>query len=134
MGSLSNRRFETGSGNSKKNTHKEKIDRQLVVQSSSTPFMYMWEGYNSNKEIVSFNTQDWLDDKIDKLTSIMSTLTAQGSDQNRPFKPKIYQGKKRGQTRNYYNQDKYQSRYRSNSGDRNSRKSYRGRAQYGKIV
>ena len=37
---------------------------------------------------------------------MMSKLTAQGSSQNRPFKPKIYQGKRRGQTRNYYNQDR----------------------------
>ena len=32
----------------------------------------------------------------------MSKLTAQGSSQNRPFKPKIYQGKRRGQAKNYY--------------------------------
>ena len=59
----------------------------------------------------------------------MSTQTAQGSNQNRPFKPKIDQCKRRGQSMNYYDQDKYQNRYRSNSGDR--RMSYRGRAQYG---
>ena len=59
----------------------------------------------------------------------MSKLTAQGSNQNQLFKPKIYQGKRRGQGRNYYDQDRYQNRYRSNSGDR--RMSYRGRAQYG---
>ena len=48
----------------------------------------------------------------------MSKLTAQGSSQNRPFKPKIDQGKGRGQARNYYNQDRYKGKYRSNSGDR----------------
>ena len=58
--------------------------------------------------------------------SMMSKLTAQGSSQNRPFKPKIYQGKMKGQARNYYD---HQNRYRSNSGDR--RMSFRGRAQYG---
>ena len=58
----------------------------------------------------------------------MSRLTAQGSSQNRPFKPTIYQGKRRGQTRKYYNQVRYQVRYRSNRDDRIS---YRGRAQYG---
>ena len=47
---------------------------------------------------------------------MMSKLTAQGSSQNRPLKLKIYQGKRRGQTINYYNQDRYQGRYRSNSG------------------
>ena len=53
----------------------------------------------------------------------------QGNNQNRLFKPKIYQGEKRGQSGNYYHQDRYQNRNISNSGDR--RMSYRGRAQYG---
>ena len=69
---------------------KQKLHRQLVGQSSSTPFMKIWEGYNSNKKTVSFDTQDRLDDKIDKPTSMMSKLSFQGSNQNRPFKPKIY--------------------------------------------
>ena len=93
--------------------------------------------YNS-KKVVTFNMQDRLDDKLDKITSIMSKLTAQGSNQNRPFKPKIYPGERRGQTRNYYDQSKYQNRYRSNSGDRRMsfrdtaqyRQNYRGRSQY----
>ena len=38
-------------------------------------------------------TKDMLDDKIDKLSSMMSRLLAQGSSQNRLLKPKIYQGK-----------------------------------------
>ena len=80
------------------------------------------------EKVVSFNTQDRLDDKLNKITSMMSKLTVQGSSLNRPFKPKIYQGKRRGQARNYYNQDRYQGRYRSNSGNR--RIAYRGRAQY----
>ena len=42
----------------------------------------------------------------------MSKLTAQGSNQNRPFKPKTYQGKRKGLFRNYYDQDRYQNRYR----------------------
>ena len=60
---------------------------------------------------------------------MMSKLTAQGSNQSKPFKPKIYQDKRRGQARNYYDQDDYQNKYRSNSGDR--RMLLRGRAQYG---
>ena len=62
----------------------------------------------------------------------MSTSTTQGSSKNRPFKPKIYQGKRRGQARafSYYYQDRYQSRYRSNSVDRYGGMPYRGRAQY----
>ena len=47
-------------------------------------------------------TQDSLDEKIDRLTSMMSILTAQGDNQNKQFKPKIYQSKRRGQTNNFY--------------------------------
>ena len=61
--------------------------------------MNIRDGYNSNK-VVTSDMQDRLDDTIDKLTSMMSKLAAQGNNQNRPFKPKIYQGKRRGQTRN----------------------------------
>ena len=60
---------------------------------------------------------------------MMSKLTAQGSSQNRWFKLKIYQEKRRGQARNSYNQDSFQGRFISISGNR--RMSYRGRAQYG---
>ena len=70
--------------------------------------MNIRDGYN-NKKGVTFDTQDRLDNKLDN-----TTLTAQGSYQNRPFKPKIYQGQRRGQTRNYYDQGKYQNRFRSN--------------------
>ena len=54
-------------------------------------------GYSSSKKVVTFDTQDKLDDKVDKIMSMISKLTAQSSSQNRPFKPKIYQGKRRGQ-------------------------------------
>ena len=74
---------------------KEKIDRQLAGQSSLTPLMSMNDGYSSKK--VTYNMQDSLDDKMDKLTSMMSKLTAQDNNQNKQFKPKIYQGRQRGQ-------------------------------------
>ena len=44
-------------------------------------------GYNSSKKVVTFDTQDRLDDKLDKITSMMSKQTAQGSYQTSPFKP-----------------------------------------------
>ena len=50
-------------------------------------------GYNS-KKVVTFDTQDRLDDKIDKLTSMMSKLTAKSNNQNKQYKPKIYHGKR----------------------------------------
>ena len=68
--------------------------------------MNVRDGYNS-KKVVTFDMQDRLHDKIDKLTSMKNKLTAQGNNQNKPFKPKIYQGKRRGQTRNYYDQGNY---------------------------
>ena len=67
-----------------------------------TPFINIRDGHNRKKEVI-FDTQDRLDDKIDKLTSMMIKLTAQGNNQNKQFKPKIYQGKRGGQMRNYYN-------------------------------
>ena len=57
--------------------------------------MNMPDGYNSSKKVVTFDTQDMLEDKLDKITSMMSKLTAQDSSQNRPFKPKIYQAKRK---------------------------------------
>ena len=49
---------------------KEKIDRQLAGQSSSTQFMSMKDSYNNKK--VTFDTQDGLQEKIDRLTVMMS--------------------------------------------------------------
>ena len=71
---------------------KERIERQLACQSSSTPCMNVRDGPNS-KKVVTFEMQDRLDDKIDKLTSMMSKLTVQGNNQIKPFKPRI-QGKR----------------------------------------
>ena len=107
---------------------KEKIDRQLVGQSTSTtPFMKVSEGYHTNNKAVSFVMQDSLDAKIDKLMSMMSKLTAQGDKQDKQFKPKIYQGKKRGQIKHNYDQSSYQTRNRSISGDK--RMSFRDRCR-----
>ena len=68
-------------------------------------------------------------DKKDNLTLMMNKLTAQGDNQDKQFKLKIYQGRRRGQSRNYYDQGNYQNRYILNSGDRST--SFRGRGQYG---
>ena len=72
---------------------KEKRDRQLAGQSTSTPFMKVRNGYHK-KKAVTFNTQDMLDIKIDKLMSMMGKLTGQANKQNKQFKPQIYQGKR----------------------------------------
>ena len=38
---------------------------------------------------------------INKLTAMISKLVARDSEVNRPFKPQIYQSKRRGQSRNF---------------------------------
>ena len=76
----------------KKILTKEKLDRQLVGQSSSTPFMNIRDGYSS-KKVVMFDTQDRLDNKIDKLTSVKSKLTAQSSSQIGSLNPKFIEAK-----------------------------------------
>ena len=94
---------------------KEKVDKQLGGQSSSTPFM------SCNKK-VTFYTWDRLEDKIDKLTVMMGKLAARDNGTNTQFKPQIYQSR-RGQSRNFYDshncdRGNYQNRYRWNSRDR----------------
>ena len=103
------------------------IDRQLAGQSSLTPLMSKKDRYNSKK--VTFDMQDSLDDKRDKITSMMNKLTAQDNNENKQFKPKIYQVRWRGQSRYNYDQANYQNRYRLNSGDR--RTLFRSRGQNG---
>ena len=78
---------------------KEKIGRQLSEQSFLTPFMNIKDGYISKK--VTFDTRESLDEKIDRLTSMMSKLIAQDDNKNKHFTSKICQSKRRGQTRNF---------------------------------
>ena len=103
---------------------KEKLDKQLTGQTSTSPFMSIREGTDKR---VSFNTKDELGDKIDKLTVVMSKLAAKDSHERRPFKPQTY--KSRGQNRSYG-----QGGYQARSNDRNkgygvnnsTRQNYRG--------
>ena len=83
---------------------KEKLDKQLTGQTSTSPFMNIRD---RTERKVSFNTKDELGGKIDKLTVVMSRLAAKDSYEKRPFKPQIY--KSRGQNRSY-NQGSYQNR------------------------
>ena len=102
---------------------KEKLDKQLTGQTSTSPFMSVIDGTDRR---VSFNTREELGDKIDKLTVIMSKLAAKDSHERKPFKPQIY--KSRGQNRSNGHRG-YQTR--SDSGNRghimnnNSRLNYR---------
>ena len=85
-----------------------KKDRQLAGQSSSMPFMNIKDRYISKK--ATFDTQNGLEEKIDRLMSMVSKLTAQDDDQTKQFKPKICQGKRRGETRNFYDRCNYNQR------------------------
>ena len=90
---------------------KEKLDKQLTGQTSTSLFMSVRD---DTERRVSFNTRDELiRDKIDKLTVVMSQLPAKDSHEKMPFKPQIY--KSRGQNRSY-NQGSYENR--SNSRNR----------------
>ena len=103
---------------------KEKLDKQLTGQTSTSPFMGVKDW---TERRVSFNTRDELGDKMDKLTLVMSKLTARDSHKSRFFKPQIY--KSREQNRSY-GQGGYQNR--SNNRDRghfannSARQNYRG--------
>ena len=66
---------------------KEKLDRQLTGQTSTSPFMNIRDGTDKR---VSFSARDELGDKIDKLMVIMSKLAAKDSHERRPFKPQTY--------------------------------------------
>ena len=90
---------------------KEMLDKQLTGQASTSPFLSIKEGTNRK---VSFDTRDELGDKIDKLTVMLGRLAAKDNHEKRPFKPKIYQGRGRGQNRNF-NQRNYQDRNRLNN-------------------
>ena len=69
---------------------KEKIDKQLMGQTSTSPFMNIRDWTDRR---VSFNTRVELGDKIDKLTVMMSKLAEKGSHESRPFKPQIYKSR-----------------------------------------
>ena len=62
---------------------KEKIDRQLAGQTSSTPFMNIKEGFGKK---VTFNTMNGIEQKIDKLMVMMGKLVMEDEGQNRQFK------------------------------------------------
>ena len=75
---------------------KEKLDKHLTGQTSTSPFMSIREGTDIR---VSFNAKDKLGDKLDKLAVVMSKLVVKDSQERRTFKPQIY--KSRGENRSY---------------------------------
>ena len=103
---------------------KEKLDKQLTGQTSTSPFLSIREGTDRR---VSFNTKDELGDKIDKLTVMMSKLAAKDNHKRKPFKLQIY--KSRGQNRSYGQggyQNRSDSRSRGHFMNNSPRQNYRG--------
>ena len=102
---------------------KEKLDKQLTGETSTSPFMNIRDG---TERKVSFNARDELGDKIDKLMVMMSRLAAKDSYEKKSFKPQVY--KSRGQNRSY-NQGGYQNRSgrsdRGQYGNNRPRQNYR---------
>ena len=66
---------------------KEKLDKQLTGQTSTSPFMGVRDGTDRR---VSSNTREELGNKIDILPVIISKLAARDSHERKPFKPQIY--------------------------------------------
>ena len=62
---------------------KEKIDRQLTGQSSSTPLMNIKDSHSRK---VSFDTREELGDKIDKLAVMIGKFATRDSGSVRQFK------------------------------------------------
>ena len=105
---------------------KEKIDRQLAGQTSSTPFMSIRDGYNKR---VTFNTTEGIEPKIDKLMKMMGKLVTGDEEQSKLFKPWVYQYN-RGRRQN---RDRYQGRGNSSNMYRGCSaydQNFRGRMRY----
>ena len=83
---------------------KEKLDKQLTDQISTSPFLSVRDRTDRR---VSFNTKDELGDKIDKLTVMMSKLAAKYNHERKPFKPQIYKSSSQNRS---YGQGGYQNR------------------------
>ena len=66
---------------------KEKLDKQLTGQTSTSPFINIRD---RTERKVLLNARDKFRDKIDKLTTMISRLAAKDSNDKRPFKPQIY--------------------------------------------
>ena len=79
---------------------KERIDRQHVGQTFSTPFMALKDSTNCSIGNVSFDPHNVLGAKIGKLTALMSRLSTHNTKLVKQFELKIYHGKRRGQDRN----------------------------------
>ena len=119
---------------------KEKLDRQLIRQ-SSTPFMKTTSTtdshspQNQQKKGVTFDAMEMLErnsDCIDRLTTLVSDLKVTMDRKQTQYKPKIYQGRSQNQDKgqqNFTPRNRSFSRGRNQDGNRgncnNNRNNYR---------
>ena len=98
---------------------KEKIDRQLAGQ-SPTPFMKLDD--NKCKKAVSFDARDVLErnsENMERMTALMDKMYIKLDQKDVPYKPQIYQKRRRGKNRQNLGQNNNWRRNRSFSRERN---------------
>ena len=86
---------------------KEKIDRQMSGQSSAIPFIRVSDSNYSfiraSKKGVKFDVMETIkrhSNSIDKLTTLVSKMNIKIDKRDAPYKPQIYLGGPRGQSKN----------------------------------
>ena len=73
---------------------------------NSAPFMKMGDTIHPDKK-VSINPQDSIGEKLENLTSMMYKMSIQQQEGKKPFKPRVYPKRGRGQRRqNFGNRDR----------------------------
>ena len=98
---------------------KEKINRQLTKQ-SSTPFMKL--NNKKSKKAVLFDARDVLErnsENMERMTVLMDKMYIKLDQKDVPYKPQIYQKRRRGQNRQNIGQNNNWGRNRSFSRERN---------------
>ena len=114
----------------------KKIDRQKTGQTSATPFMWVSDNQatmKARKRGVAFDVMETIErnsDSIHKLTLLVSKMNMKMDKREAPYKPKVYQNRTSGQSRNrqsnYPPHNRYFSRDRNRSrGNYNIRNNYR---------
>ena len=93
---------------------KEKIDRQMSRESSTTPFMKLSNSHKSSfkdsKKVVTFDALETIErnsGSIDKLTSLVSKMNTKMDKHEIQDKPQVYQGRRQGQNRHDNRQNNY---------------------------
>ena len=101
--------------------NKEKLDKQLTVQASKiSPFMKLGDGTPSAQQKM-LNPQE-----IEAISSMVYNMSLQQDKTGKPFKPKVYQRRGRGQRQSYdRDRSRNNSRQGQNIGQNRCRNDYR---------